>query len=152
MLFVFMIFGKREALFNQPLNPLPVPLIHKELIFLLASLGPIFLKMSPGRVHLDRWTHDIYSIKHISSEQLRVRQEGDYEIRLAPTAISKEAGSHRYRRHMSCRALPYFESPLIWNCPDLERHYLFKSNTPSVPLPPRLSYRYLQRTRSSPSI
>ena len=107
--------------------------------------------MNPGRIYLDGWRYDIYSIKNIPSEQLRVRQERDYEIRLASTAISKETGPHWYRRHVSRRALPYFESPLIWNCSDLERH-LFKSNTPFLPLPPRLSYRYLQRTRSNPSI
>ena len=152
MLFIFTIFGECKALLDQPLDAVTIPLIHEELIFMLASLGPIFFKMSPGTIYLDGWTHDIYSIKHMSSEQLRVRQEGDYEIRLAPTAISKEASPHRYRWHVSRRALPYFESPLIGNCSDLEPQYLFKSSTPFVPPPQRLSYRYLQRTHSSPSI
>ena len=113
---------------------------------------PLYNSSHPKNRHALQSLVTPLQIKHISSEQLRVSQEGDYEIRLAPTAISKETGSHRDWRHMSRRALPYFESPLIWNCSNLESHYLFKSNTHSVPLPPRLSYRYLQRTHSSPSI
>ena len=90
VLLLLMIFGEREALLDEPLDVVPVPLVHEELIFLLTSLGAVFLEMSPGRIHHGRWTDDVNRIEDVPAEEFWIRQEGDDEIRLAPAAIGEK--------------------------------------------------------------
>ena len=75
VLLLLMILGERKDLPYLRSDSVPVPPVHEELIFLLASLGPMLFEMPPCRVNLDGRTDDVHSIEDVPTKEPWVGQK-----------------------------------------------------------------------------